>query len=158
MNLNVREADQLGANLLSEEEALTLGCLLNIRAADRVIELDVLPDAGVPFLAIRDIRAETTGRDNHSVLRHHRNLGAEVVTDNSHHTAALILNELHGRRIKEHLNLAIRIRDHLFKRTDIGIAVRGRRIVRTLTKRPGRGADMVVELHTEAFQPIHGVH
>ena len=158
MNLNVREADQLGTDFLSKEEALALSGLLNIRAADRVIELDVLPDAGVHFLAIRDIRAETAGRDNHAVLRHHRNLGAEVVADNSHHTAALILNELHGRCIEEHLNLAIRIRDHLFKRTDIGIAVRGRRIVRTLAKRPGRSADMVVELHAEAFQPVHGVH
>ena len=88
VNLNVREADQLGTDFLSKEEALALSGLLNIRAADRVIELDVLPDAGVHFLAIRDIRAETAGRDNHAVLRHHRNLGAEVVADNSHHTAS----------------------------------------------------------------------
>ena len=68
MNLDVVQIDQVGAMLLGDEQAFALSGLLNVRATNRVIKFDALPNARIDFLAELDVGAETAG-GNHNAGR-----------------------------------------------------------------------------------------
>ena len=156
MNLDVVEADQRGAHLLRHHKTVTLSSLCKIRAADRIVELHFLPDAGVVFLTHLDVGAEAAG-GNHHCTRINRNLAAEILGHDAR-DALVGGDEIRHLGIGQDLNASARILNDVFKRADVGIARRRRRIVASLPEGARCGADLILKFDAQAFEPVDLVH
>ena len=73
-------------------------------------------------------------------------------TDN---TAGLVLNQGDCVHVGVDLHVVAMSGDVFFKRTNVGVAGRSSRIVRTLPQSTGSGTDFIFELNADAFKPVN---
>ena len=157
MNLDVVQIDQVGAVLLGDDQTVALSGLLNVRATNRVIKFDALPNARIDFLAELDVGAETAGGNHNAVLGIENNLLAEVLGCDAC-DAALILQQVGCLGIGQHLDGAVRTLDDLFKAANVGVAGRSGRIMAALPKGACSRADFILKLHAHALEPFDRLH
>ncbi len=157
VQLDVGQADELGAGPFGERQALALGAGLDVGAADGVVEHDFLPHAVVDGLAVLHVGAEAAGGDDNGLGVHGHLVGAVVEGLHAHHVARLVGDELGGLHVVQKRDLVGVVADELLERADVGVARRGGRVVAALAEGAGGAVALVLELHAQALQPVDGI-
>ena len=152
VNLNVGEADQICVDLFGHDEAVALRSGADVGAADFLVELRFLPDAGVELLAEFDVGAEAARGDDDALVAVDLH-GLAVVLRLNADDAAVFLNEVEGLRFEKDMDAVAVFFERLFKRRDIGVAARRIRIVRALIERARGCAYLRVHDEAHAFEP-----
>ena len=159
MNLNVGHTDNVCTDFFTHDDAGALGRLVEVRAADALAEVIVFEHAGVDFLTKSNISTEAACCQDDALVSHELGGLAGVVvfsyyTDN---TAGLVLNQGDRVHVGVDLHVVAMSGDVFFKRTNVGVAGRSSRIVRTLPQSTRSSTDFVFKLNADAFQPMNGL-
>ena len=157
VQLDVGQADELGAGVLGEHHALALGAGLDVGAADGIVQHDFLPHARVHLLTVLHVAAEAAGGDDHGAAVHGDLLLAVVERLHAHHGTGVIQDELFGLHVVEqHDGIGVVV-DELLERADVGVARRRGRVMAALAERSGGRTDLVLELDAQALEPVNGI-
>ena len=157
MNLNVGHADNVCTDFFTHDDAGTLSGLVEVRAADTLAEVIVFEHAGVDFLTKSNVSTEAAGCQDDALVSHELGglAGVVVFSYNSDNTAGLVLNQGDSVHVGVDLHVVAMSGDVFFKRTNVGVAGRSSRIVRTLPQSTGSGTDFIFELNADAFKPVN---